>query len=276
MLKALETMGRDRATQFSYALSRGGIDMNNPFPTRLARFRARPLTAGLAAAFIASSMMTAPVFAANLWYVTSCLDDDIGDTLRSVVNNPGVQSGDFVDLSLLPATCGLKDSVITLQQGDLQIHRDYLTLQGPEPGNGSVTIDGAHIHRTLFHLAVGTLTVKNLTLANGEGGYAGGCIRSFGNVDLNHSVVANCSVSGNGPDAFRGGAIYASGNVSLYRSTISGNTITKKAVDATFSRGGGVFAKGNFYAGYSSIRDNHVVTPISGRGNGGGIYADSG
>ena len=116
----------------------------------------------------------------------------------------------------------------------------------------SVTIDGAHAHRTLFHLAVGTLTVKNLTLANGEGGYAGGCIRSFGNVALIRSVVANCSVCSNGTGAFRGGAIYASGNVSLYRSTISGNTITKKAVDATFSRGGGVFAKGNFYAGYSS------------------------
>ena len=252
-----------------------GIDMNNQLPAPLARFRQRPLTVCLAAAFVAGSMMTAPVLAATTWKVGNCQDNGAPGSLRDVATNPYVKSGDTIDLSGLPLACGTKDRVITLNSA-IPTHDD-VTLKGPNPSVGSVTIDAQHLDQVIVHGVSGTLTIQNLTIANGGGGPRGGCVRSFiGNVYMSHSVVTGCEVTLAGPSEYDGGGIDSTGDVVLVHSTVSGNTINKVGADATVAHGGGVFAQGNIGVYYSSVRDNHVVTQADGHGQGGGLFSLAG
>jgi hypothetical protein len=248
--------------------------MNNQLRTRLARFRPKPLTVCLSVAFVAGSMMTAPAFAFTTWPVTNCQDNGDVGSLRVVAANPAVQSGDTIDLSGLPLACGTRDSVITLEHGSIPAH-DKVMFLGPSPESGSVTIVAEPGNRNITHTSGGILTIAYLTLANGHNGYRGGCIDSAGQVNIDHSVVTGCSLSGGGALDFLGGAIYAATDVDLVHSTVSGSAITK-ASDAFFARGGGVFAKGQIIVAFSSVRDNHVVASVAARGQGGGIYTPTG
>ena len=247
--------------------------MNNEFSRHHASLRARPLTIGLSAALATGSLVSAPVLAKD-WQVLNCQDNGAPASLRILAGDPTVQSGDTFDLSALPLACGTKDSVISLQLGAISVHDD-VTFKGPDPATGSVTITATAGDRVIVHGVGGTLTVRNLTIANGHSGYRGGCVASAGKVELFQSVVRDCSLSGGGTKDYLGGAIYAAGNIRLTRSTVSGSTITK-AADAFFARGGGVYAKGDITASYTTVHDNHVATAVSGRGQGGGLYTPAG
>jgi hypothetical protein len=251
--------------------------MNKGLPAPLARFRPRRLTVCLSAAFVAGSMMTASVLAATTWPVGNCQDNGAKYSLRDIIYNSNVQSGDTIDLSGLPLACGTKDSVITLESGAIPLYGE-VTLRGPKPGDGSVTIDAQGVSPVIVHNGPGALTIENLTIAHGHASPAGGCINSLsGNLYLSHSTVTACSVSYAGSNTgYQGAGIRAAGDVVLFHSTVADSTITKNHADDSYSRGGGIFAEGNISVYYSSVRNNHIVAPLDGHGQGGGLFSLSG
>ncbi|HKS28088.1 MAG TPA: cadherin-like domain-containing protein [Pyrinomonadaceae bacterium] len=116
---------------------------------------------------------------------------------------------------------------ITLTTGDLFINRD-VTITGPTTQR--VVISGNNTDPTpanrsrIFNIASGTVSISDLTLANGEA-QLGGAIYNLGNLTLNRvTLTGNKAVTtlGSGGD---GGAIDSdSGTLTIKNSTISGNT----------------------------------------------------
>ena len=172
----------------------------------------------------------APQQNADAVVVSSCADNGDFDTLRHavLVANPG----DTIDMS------GLACSKITLGSA-LQIGFDDLTLVGP--GAGKLTIDGGKVGRVFEHQGAGTLTLNDLTVANGvvEADQAlGGCIYSKGDVALNRSVVTSCTAIGQSLSA--GGGILAFGGLLAKASELSGNLAsTQVGVSENISAAGG-------------------------------------
>ncbi len=209
---------------------------------------------------------------ATTWQVTNCSDGDPA-SLRDLIENPNnAKSGDTIDLSHLPALCGAVDSIITLQNGEIHIAQDDLTLIGPNLASGTVSVSGRGVSQVLYHSGNGTLSIQALTL---EDGYAhdpthaaGGCIYSRSSVELDQSRVINCTARTDSGYA-DGGGIFAWGHVRLVDSTISGN----KAV-ASGSRGvGGGVSSHDLLVKYSSIDHNSSYDSAGGNSIGGGAAA---
>jgi hypothetical protein len=175
------------------------------------------------------------------------------------------QSGDIVDLSQLPSLCGMRDSVITLGT-EISVTQNDLSLKGPSPHDGTVTLSGAHTSRVLHHTGTGTLYLKELNTIDGYahavGDVSGGCIFSeSGGVYLRTVVVDHCMAVSDSGHAYGGGV--RGSDVTLVYSTISANTVTSQLSPA----GGGVYAYG-FTAKYTTVEDNSAVL-----GFGGGVHA---
>ena len=178
-----------------------------------------------------------PGHAPRVLEVGNCADDDSPDSLRSVVDQ--AVSGDTIDLSDL--TC----SVISLGQGALKIELDDLTLRGP--GSDRLILDGEGRDRILLHPGSGTLTIENLTIANGrfdavdnDVGF-GGCIATGATLVLRDAVIRDCVAVGVGA---YGGAVL-SGFLSMGHSTISGSTaFGDHPTNGTAAYGGGAFSYG--------------------------------
>lgn len=193
--------------------------------------------------------------------VTSCADDGGPGTLRSAIAD--AVSGDLIDLSAL--TC----STITLTQGSIITNVDDLALRGPE---GGLSIDGGGTDSILVHYGEGTLSIEQLTIANGyyEGG--GGCLFSNRNIVLNTATVTGCGTSSSygagagvlargdltiesstvsdNSGALAGGGVVADGHLSITNSTISGNSAAVW--------GGGIYATGEVTILNSTISDNRA------------------
>ncbi|HSE11735.1 MAG TPA: choice-of-anchor Q domain-containing protein, partial [Rudaea sp.] len=212
---------------------------------------------------------------ANTINVTRCDDQNhIGDLRHGVAG--AINDGDIVDMSALACP----NSRISLQLGELATSRN-ITLLGP--GKDQLTITGKYYsspttyttqpYRIIEHTGTGTLTVKNISLANGHeygsGGVvvAGGCVYSKGSVTLDHAGVYLCRVSATAADLAAGGGIFADYGVTLRYSSVSGNTAY-----AGGSEGGGVATNGDFYALRSTISGNSAVGPVPLGMLGGGVY----
>lgn len=169
--------------------------------------------------------------------VTNCADDDSPGSLRTVIQL--ASSGDTVDLSQLG--CGH----ISLNQGALKIELDELTLRGP--GAGQLTLDGLDHDRILLHPASGSLTIEDLTIANGrfeavdnDIGF-GGCVATGATLRLRNVVIRDCTAVGVGA---YGGAVL-SGFLSMIDSTITGSTaFGDHPTNGTAAYGGGAFSYG--------------------------------
>ncbi len=168
--------------------------------------------------------------------VTRCEDDEDPGSLRHAVVN--ALAGDVIDLRALAC------STITLA-GALESEVDDLWFRGP--GADALTLDGGGVDRILFQRGGGTLTIENLTLANGrtlaEGNDIayGGCIAAASDVKLVGSHVRDCWAQGVGA---YGGAIL-SGVLTMKGSTISGSTaFGDHPVNGTAAYGGAAFAYG--------------------------------
>ena len=199
--------------------------------------------------------------------VTSCADNDDAGTLRNVVASAA--SGDTIDLGTL--TC----STITLIQGAIQSSVDDLAIQGP--GASLLTVDGANADRVFVHTGTGTLAIADLTVANGHlsGDYNGGCVRSYGNLEMTRSRVSDCTIAAISYAA--GGGVAARANLTLIDSTISGNTVTTDNNYYGYLYGGGANAVGQLIVTRSTISGNQITftgtySPYS-IGYGGGINA---
>ena len=119
---------------------------------------------------------------------------------------------------------------IALTSGQLDI-TDSLTINGP--GADALTVSGNHASRVFGIAGNPTVTIANLTVANGfsYGSPGGGISMAGGTVNL-----ANCTVSGNtahgfddyylqgGNDGLGGGLYVAGGTLTLDQGTVTGNT----------------------------------------------------
>jgi hypothetical protein len=202
--------------------------------------RRKPLAACLAAMFCLAA--PAAAVAATTWTVNTCDETNVGSgttgTLRYAAAN--AVSGDTIDLSTL--TCSTI-SLTTGGGGAVVLAQADITLVGS--GKAALTIQSSN-DRVFRHDGLGgTLTVKNLTVANGylhpsAGASAdGGCIRSNGKVFLDHAAVRSCRASAVGASA-RGGGVYALSDVIAKYSDITGNVATHT--------GGGVGGGGGIYS----------------------------
>jgi hypothetical protein len=213
--------------------------------------------------------------APQTWTVQNCSNAAAG-SLRDIIENPlNAHSGDTVDLSQLPALCAASDSTITLSTGQITVSQDSLTLVGPEPGAGSVTISGGGSSRVFKHSGAGGLAIERLHIANGYyhnvGNAFGGCILqppTGGSLYLLDSSISGCTVASDSGEAIGGGIFASSGGVTLVGSTISGN---RAHAPANTASGGGIFAN-QLATAYSSISGNVAGTGQWGVGRGGGVY----
>jgi hypothetical protein len=200
--------------------------------------------------------------------VTSCLDEGGDDTLRHAVIT--ANSADTINLSKL--VC----SKITLTHGALPVGIKDLTIQGP--GAAKLTIDGNHADRVFFHAVAGTLTLKDITVANGavvaDKAY-GGCIYGKGDLAMYGAALTGCKALGQSLGA--GGAAFVTGSATLHASKVADNL-----ADAAGSVLSGIGAVGGGIVATGTAQDTTIVHSLisgntahaaSGPAEGGGIVA---
>lgn len=223
----------------------------------------RRLAAALSLALLANSTMdlarasvpTAPAAAGTVpaghipqapqnWPVQVCDDTTAVGSLRYIASH--AMSGDTIDFSQLPATCGMNDSTITLTAGEIVLHQPDIKLVGPPPGSGTtVTLSGSGLFRVFRHQMYapysGTLRIEDLRIVDGYADSAssigGGCVFSDANIELYRSLVAGCAVHSSTGNAYGGGLHTPHGKISLVSSKVSGNTVS--ADSNGNARGGG-------------------------------------
>jgi|GEM_PF-881420 len=188
-------------------------------------------------------------------------DGGDGISLREAIaaanNTTGADTITF-DSSLAGAT-------ITL--GGTQLFtNDALTIDASSLTN-NLTIDANEQSRVLLNSGANSLTLRGLTLTNGQtNGNGAGLYSASGDVSL-EDVTITSNVANN-----RGGGIATnSGNVTLVRSTISRNHSGGNNGVLPFAQGGGVHTN----SGNVMLADSSVSRNFSGD-NGGGINSNSG
>ena len=100
-----------------------------------------------------------------------------------------------------------------------------LTIDGT---GQTVTISGAYLYQVLFVEAYASLTLDNLTIANGYNISGGGIANNGGTL-----TITNCTFSGNSAISTGGGIYTLGGSLTITNSTFSDNT--------AISSGGGIF-----------------------------------
>lgn len=169
-------------------------------------------------------------------------------TLRGAVAQANALVTDdhiFFDNSLIGST-------ITLTQGQLSIaNNGTLIIYGSD-----TTISGNNASRVLHIQSGTTVTLRDLTIANGNGdGYGGGGIFNYGILTLENVTVRDNRTDRNSG----GGGIVNIGTLSLLRSTISNNH--------SVSSGGGIYNQ----EGATLITRHSTISGNSAAGSGGGI-----
>ena len=196
--------------------------------------------------------------------VTNC-DDDGPGSLRVTVNSAA--SGDVIDLTQLDS------STISLTTGAIIIQQDELHLVGP--ARSELTIDGSPTpgQSVLYHSGYGALSVSGMMITGGSkyranGPATGGCIHSYGSVNLEDVEVIHCSATGYNASAL-GGGVFARGEVYMLDSTVSYSHTRATG----YASGGGVYALGGFISKYSTISHSYGYAATSTPSFGGGVFA---
>lgn len=219
----------------------------------------KPLTGCLAAALAAA----APGTCANSIPVTRCDDKGfVGDVRHAVA--AAVTDGDIVNMSALVCP----SSRISLQMGELATSHN-ITLLGP--GRDKLVITGKYYsasgttiqhYRILRHSGSGTITISNLSLADGylvgsgAAPQVGGCVYSSGSVTLDHAAVFLCTAYVTSSGAAFGGGILTANGLNLSYSLVTGNFAKTGNNNTTVAVGGGAVVLGDLSADHSSIIGN--------------------
>jgi hypothetical protein len=228
------------------------------FGSALRALAAGALVLGLAA------VQPAGVLAATVT-VSSCSQAGLTSAISAAGNNGTVQFGADCSITL--------SSTITLSQS--------VTIDG----NGhAVTISGGHTAtvtgvRVFIVNSSFTVTLNDLTIANGDDVDVGGGIDNSGTL-----MVTNSTFSGNSA-SLGGGGILNGGNLTVTNSTFSGNsaddgggilnggnlTVTNSTFNGNLAGGdgGGIFNSGSLTVTNSTFSGNTAVTPTQ---PGGGIF----
>jgi hypothetical protein len=204
---------------------------------------------------------------AHSWSVNTCSDLNSGNltqhtgSLRFVAKN--AVSGDTIDLTQLPAC-----SVISLQNGEIALNQNDLTLIGP--GSDLLRITGKYASRVFNHTGSGNLQISGMSIVQGTISTTtqdarGGCIYSRSNVRLDHVTVAYCTAHASDAGAY-GGGISALGDLVLTSSSLSNNKATAGSNDASI--GGGALASGDLTVMTSNVDSNKAEGELA---SGGGI-----
>jgi hypothetical protein len=179
--------------------------------------------------------------------VTNLLDSGAG-SLRAAVAaanaNPGADAINF-------ATTG----TIGLTSGQLDI-TDSVTINGP--GAGALTVSGNHASRVFGIAGNPTVTIADLTVADGFAWDGGGAIHNTGVLS-----VSNCSLSRNESVDY-GGAIYNDGTLTVSNSTLSGNYILDTNGGGNIAYGGAIYmAAGTLFLNSSTLSNNTAIGGFS-------------
>ncbi len=178
-------------------------------------------------------------------YLVSNLNDSGAGSLRQAVLDANANTGaDEITFSV--------NGTITLTSGEIAI-TDSVTITGN--GAANTIISGNNASR-VFNITGGTVTLENLTIAEGNSGlgYGGGIVIGNSIVELDNVVIRD----NHGLD---GGGIYVSGGtVTMVNSTLYGNTGDRD--------GGGIYVSGGTVTMVNATLGGN--TALS--GNGGGIY----
>src|SRR5262245_16469153 len=140
------------------------------------------------------------------------------DSLRAAVvaanANPGPDAIDF-------AVTG----TIALTSGELDI-TDSLTINGP--GVNALTVSGNHASRVFWLFGNPTVSIADLTVANGwtSGWGGGGIYMAGGNLTLDRVAVSR-----NQADGLGGGLYIAGGTLYVNQSTVSRNSAVGVALE---------------------------------------------
>jgi Right handed beta helix region len=194
-----------------------------------------------------------PIHAAT-FTVTSKADNGSG-TLRKTIAN--ANSGDVIRFNV--------SGTITLTSGELLINKN---LKVTGPGASKLTISGNDSSR-VFHIGSSkTVTISNLTIANGRisvDNSKGGGILNSGKLALN-----NCAISGNGIEGnnYQGDGIYNDGTLTITNCTVSDNGFKLDFIDGF---GGGIYNTGTLTVTNTTVSNNRVGADLS-QSTGGGIY----
>jgi hypothetical protein len=214
--------------------------------------------------------------------VTNLLDTGAG-SLRAAVTaanaNPGADVINF-------ATTG----TITLTSGELDI-TDSLTINGP--GINSLTVSGNNSSRVFGLAGNPTVSIADLTVANGWSSQGGGITMAGGTLTLDHVTVSGNSavgapgvygagVYGAGGDGLGGGLYVAGGTVYVNQSTVAGNYAIGGAGVDDFGAGDGgqgagaglYVAGGAVYVNQSTFSSNQALGGAGGNIPGGYFDGD--
>jgi hypothetical protein len=251
----------------------------------------RAISSGLLAACLAMLMFAAPAQAVN--YLVDSTGDlpDLtpsGDgtcvatvapptcTLRAAIQDANTVAGPDVIVFTVatPATINLTGALPFIGAGGL-------TIQGPGPGPGAVTVrrDTGGDYRIFRVLSGAQLDLSGVTITNGLDRLSagGGGIRNEGTLHLDGvTVTGNSAISEEGLSTSfsRGGGIFSTGQMSIVRSTIKENTASaSSSFDFAFAAGGGVGDIGSSEISDSTISANHVsaASASAAQSGGGGV-----
>jgi hypothetical protein len=177
------------------------------------------------------------------------------------------------------------------QSGDLDVNVNTaatsLAIQGAGPGR--TTIDGGGIDRVIDIFAGKSLTLRHLTIRNGDGTrfvtreaggiYHGGDTLTLENVEVIGNIgtkgggifatatatvaLTNVTLAGNVTTIGEGGGLFANGPATLTNVTVSGN--------AAVIEGGGIYVGGT---GTVSLANVTIAANTAGGTGGGGLFVD--
>ncbi|HXF84024.1 MAG TPA: sortase [Anaerolineales bacterium] len=201
-----------------------------------------------------------PVYAQS-YQVNSPNDDTTKDgscTLREAIlaanNDPSYTTGDCGSASPGNDTITFSASITTITLSSPLpsiVNAGALTIDG----GGDITISGDGSVRVMYVNSGATLTLQNLTIANGSAVNGGGVYNDGGTLTITGSTF-----SGNSAGGFGGGVYNDGGTLTITNSTFSNNIVSYD--------GGGVYNAGTLNVTNSTFSDNSVVYD----GDGGGVY----
>lgn len=138
-----------------------------------------------------------------------------------------------------------------------------ITKQVTIDGGGKILLNGNFITRHFVVNAGAALTLKNITIAGGGGGFsldAGGAVQNFGTL----TVLTSTFHTNQTGDNYGGGAIYTRGELRVENSTFRNNRA---------GIGGAIFNESIFGSrGHASVFASLIVSNTAGGTSGGGIF----
>jgi hypothetical protein len=192
-------------------------------------------------------------------------DDNGAGSLRQALME--ANDGDTIDATGISA-------VITLSTGVLLVNASVM-INGP--GADVLAIDGNAASTVFQVMSIGPVTISDLTIRNGHGGFGGGILINGGG----GLTVMNSTLSGN--TAGFGGGVYNGGGLTIVNSTLSGNTAGSEGAgvynattltisNSTFSGNAAHGSGGGCINGGMLLITNSTLSGNSATDVGGGVY----